>query len=166
VACYRGELLPGSYEDWVVEARAEREQRCVDLLDIMCASSSATADLARAVDAARRGIQLRPLEEVGYRTPTSTIRSASRRTRWASGVGGLLGLIAGDRLSPGTIGVSLVTSAAGVAEGLWAPGWAVTAHGAAWVNGPVTVLFAYLSARDPTHSVLDPSAAARRARWR
>ena len=68
VARYRGEFMPGSYEDWLVEVRAEREQRCVDLLDLLCAVCRDTDDLVRAVAAARRRIQLRPLEEVGYQT--------------------------------------------------------------------------------------------------
>src|SRR5690348_2310722 len=34
IARYRGELMPSSYEDWLVALRAEREQHCVDLLDL------------------------------------------------------------------------------------------------------------------------------------
>ena len=67
IARYRGELMPGSYEDWLVELRAELEQRCVDLLDLLSAARASADDLTRALDAARRRIQLRPLEEVGYR---------------------------------------------------------------------------------------------------
>jgi DNA-binding SARP family transcriptional activator len=68
VARYRGEFMPGSYEDWLVEVRFEREQRCVDLLDLLCAASTDIDDLVRAVAAARRRIRMRPLEEVGYQT--------------------------------------------------------------------------------------------------
>src|SRR5690349_14976150 len=37
LSCYRGELMPSSYEDWLVALRAEREQHCVDLLDLVSA---------------------------------------------------------------------------------------------------------------------------------
>ncbi|HEY2203691.1 MAG TPA: AAA family ATPase [Pseudonocardia sp.] len=67
VELYRGELLPGSYDDWVFEARSELEQQCVDLLDLLAATRARDGDLASAVAAARRRIPLRPLEEVGYR---------------------------------------------------------------------------------------------------
>src|SRR6478609_2886914 len=42
------------------------------------------------------------------------------------GIGVLLGLIAGDRLTPGTIGVTIVTPNPAVPAGLWARGWAAT----------------------------------------
>jgi uncharacterized protein YebE (UPF0316 family) len=61
---------------------------------------------------------------------------------YAGGVaaGVLLGLIAGERLTPGTIGVTVVSDAPWLAEELWALGWPAmmqTAHGE---RGPVTVL--------------------------
>ena len=68
IAEYRGELLPGVYDDWLLEARSELERQCVDLCDLLGAARARTGDLAGAVDAARRRIQLQPLEEVGYRT--------------------------------------------------------------------------------------------------
>jgi DNA-binding SARP family transcriptional activator len=64
---YRGEFLPGSYDDWALEARSELEQQCVDLLDRVVEARAGTGDLTGAVDAARRRLRLRPLEEVGYR---------------------------------------------------------------------------------------------------
>lgn len=64
VACYRGELLPGAFDDWVLDARAELEQQCVDLLDMIAGRGSGEAAIA----AARRRVGLRPLEEPGYRT--------------------------------------------------------------------------------------------------
>ncbi|RTL69834.1 MAG: SARP family transcriptional regulator [Pseudonocardiaceae bacterium] len=63
VAFYRGELLPGSYDDWVLSARGELEQQCVDLLDMIAGRGTGDAALA----AARRRVGLRPLEEPGYR---------------------------------------------------------------------------------------------------
>lgn len=68
LARYCGELLPGVFDDWLLEARAELERQCVDLCDLTCAVGPRTGDLGAAADAARRRIQLQPLEEVGYRT--------------------------------------------------------------------------------------------------
>ena len=65
---YKGDLLPGVYEDWLLEARSELERQCADLCDLLCAARTRTGDLAGAVDAVRRRIQLQPLEEAGYRT--------------------------------------------------------------------------------------------------
>lgn len=64
---YRGEFLPGGYDDWQLETRNELEHRCVELLDLLADTRAGTGDLTGAVVAARRRIQLRPLEEVGYR---------------------------------------------------------------------------------------------------
>ncbi len=68
IAVYRGDLLPGVYDDWLLEARSQLERQCVDMCDLVSAARARTGDLARAVDAARRRVQLAPLEEVGYRT--------------------------------------------------------------------------------------------------
>jgi DNA-binding SARP family transcriptional activator/tetratricopeptide (TPR) repeat protein len=68
VAQYRGDLLPGAYDDWVLEVRSELERQCTDLCDLLCEARARTGDLAGAVDTVRRRIQLQPLEEAGYRT--------------------------------------------------------------------------------------------------
>jgi DNA-binding SARP family transcriptional activator len=68
VAEYHGDFLPGLYDDWLHEIRSELERQCVGLCDLLCAARTRSGDLAGAVDAARRRIQLQPLEEVGYRT--------------------------------------------------------------------------------------------------
>jgi DNA-binding SARP family transcriptional activator/tetratricopeptide (TPR) repeat protein len=68
LAQYHGELLPGMYDDWLLDARSELERQCVDLCDLICATRARRGDLTGAMDAARRRIQLQPLEEVGYRT--------------------------------------------------------------------------------------------------
>ncbi len=68
VALYKGELLPGVYDDWLADVRSELERQCVDLCDLACAARTRAGDLTGAVDAARRRIQLQPLEEAGYRT--------------------------------------------------------------------------------------------------
>jgi DNA-binding SARP family transcriptional activator len=62
---YGGEFLPGRYEDWVLDVRAELERQCVELLDLLRDTRAAAGELSGAVDAARRRIQLRPLEETG-----------------------------------------------------------------------------------------------------
>lgn len=66
LAAYRGELLPGLADDWVLAARAELERQCVELCDLICRTPA--GDPAAALAAARRPIRLRPLEETGYRT--------------------------------------------------------------------------------------------------
>jgi DNA-binding SARP family transcriptional activator len=63
LAAYRGDLLPGAYDDWVLEARAELQERAVAL----CAWRTRRGAPAGALDAARLRIRLRPLEEAGYR---------------------------------------------------------------------------------------------------
>ncbi|MGH3202804.1 MAG: AAA family ATPase [Streptosporangiaceae bacterium] len=68
VAQYRGDLLPGTYDDWVLKARSELERQCTDLCDLLRAAQARTGDLAGAVDTVRRRIALQPLEEAGYRT--------------------------------------------------------------------------------------------------
>jgi DNA-binding SARP family transcriptional activator/tetratricopeptide (TPR) repeat protein len=68
MAEYRGDLLPGGYEDWLLDARSEIERQCVGLCDLLSKTRARSGDLAGAVDVARRRIQLQPLEEVGYRT--------------------------------------------------------------------------------------------------
>jgi DNA-binding SARP family transcriptional activator len=68
VDCYRGELMPGNCEDWLLEARSDLDRQCVDLLDLICETQTQLGDLPAAADAARRRIQYRPLEEIGYRT--------------------------------------------------------------------------------------------------
>jgi DNA-binding SARP family transcriptional activator len=68
VEAYRGDLLPGRDEDWLIEARAELQRQCVELCDLLCRTRTATGDPAGAMSAARRRIALRPLEEAGYQT--------------------------------------------------------------------------------------------------
>jgi len=65
---YRGEFLPGNYEDWLLDIRSELERQCADLCDLIAETRAKEGDFAGAAGAARRRIQLQPLEEVGYRT--------------------------------------------------------------------------------------------------
>ena len=68
MAEYRGDLLPGAVDDWLLEARAVLRRQCVELCDVACAALIRAGDLCRAADVVRRRLQLEPLEEVGYRT--------------------------------------------------------------------------------------------------
>ncbi|HLN15658.1 MAG TPA: AAA family ATPase [Acidimicrobiales bacterium] len=68
IAEYRGELLPGSYEEWVLEGRRPLLRKCVDLCDGVVRLHTEAGNLARAIDVAHRRVQLAPLEEMGYRT--------------------------------------------------------------------------------------------------
>jgi DNA-binding SARP family transcriptional activator len=67
VTLYRGDFLPGAYDDWVLEARTEFERRCVAMCDLLRDALARSGDLAGAARAGRRRIDLQPLEEVGYR---------------------------------------------------------------------------------------------------
>ena len=67
IAQYRGEFLPGVYDDWVLEARAQLERQCADLCDLLCATPGEEGRPGRGGAVARRRIQLQPLEEAGYR---------------------------------------------------------------------------------------------------
>ena len=68
LAQYRGEFLPGSYDDWLLDIRSDLERQCADLCDLISDTRAGDGDLSGAAAAARRRIQLQPLEEVGYRT--------------------------------------------------------------------------------------------------
>src|SRR5215475_12091458 len=68
IAAYRGELLPGVYDDWLLDAREQLVRQCADLCDVLCAVRARAGDLTGAMEAARQRVRLQPLEEVGYRT--------------------------------------------------------------------------------------------------
>src|ERR1022692_4674228 len=67
IAAYQGDFLPGAYDDWLLELRSVFERQCADLCDLVSKTQEETGNLAGAVDAARRRVQLLPMEEVGYR---------------------------------------------------------------------------------------------------
>jgi uncharacterized protein YebE (UPF0316 family) len=66
------------------------------------------------------------------------------------GCGVLFGLIAGERLTPGALGVAIVSSAPEMAVELWRRGWAATAHEGVSPDGPTTILFLTIARRDAT----------------
>ena len=67
VSAYRGPLLPGCYDEWLLAAREDLERQCIDLCDRVVAACSSTGASGPALAMARRRVQLAPLEETGYR---------------------------------------------------------------------------------------------------
>jgi DNA-binding SARP family transcriptional activator len=68
LGCYQGELLPGLYDEWVIEPRDELRRRCAELCALVTAWRTRQGDLSGALTTARRRVALAPLEEAGYRT--------------------------------------------------------------------------------------------------
>jgi uncharacterized protein YebE (UPF0316 family) len=66
------------------------------------------------------------------------------------GFGVLLGLVAGEKFTPGMIGVTIVTTDPHLARSLWDRGWPVTAQSGRGESGPVTVLSVPVDRRDET----------------
>lgn len=64
---YRGDLLPGNYDDWILEQRADLRSECARLCAAAVQELLDAGNVAGALPAARRMIQLEPLEETGYR---------------------------------------------------------------------------------------------------
>jgi DNA-binding SARP family transcriptional activator/tetratricopeptide (TPR) repeat protein len=64
---YRGDLLPGMYDDWVLVERDQLRRQCVELCDQLVAGWRDLGDLKRAVEYGRIRVRLEPLEELGYR---------------------------------------------------------------------------------------------------
>jgi DNA-binding SARP family transcriptional activator len=65
---YRGDLLPGMYDDWVLVERDELRRQCVELCDHLVAGWRDLGDLKKAVEYGKIRVRLEPLEELGYRT--------------------------------------------------------------------------------------------------
>jgi DNA-binding SARP family transcriptional activator/tetratricopeptide (TPR) repeat protein len=65
---YRGDLLPGMYDDWVLAERDELRRQCVELCDQLVAGWRELGDLKKAVEYGRIRMRLEPFEEIGYRT--------------------------------------------------------------------------------------------------
>ncbi|HEY6933824.1 MAG TPA: AAA family ATPase [Marmoricola sp.] len=68
VEAYAGELLPGVYDDWVLQARDDLDRECADLCDLVVPAAVTAGDPTTALHVARRRVELQPLEETGYRT--------------------------------------------------------------------------------------------------
>lgn len=67
VDLYRGELLPGFYEEWIEADRDRLADACVQALRKLVRHFAKTHDLPRAIDCARRAIGANPLVEELHR---------------------------------------------------------------------------------------------------
>jgi DNA-binding SARP family transcriptional activator len=65
---YGGELLPGMDEDWLLDLRAELVRACAEVCDLVCDAADRAGRPEQAITAARRRVEVLPLEEGGYRT--------------------------------------------------------------------------------------------------
>ena len=81
------------------------------------------------------------------------------------GLGVLVGLVAGERLTPGTIGFTITTTAPDVAAEMWARGWPAVVHAGHNHNGPVTVLFVPVDQRHEARLRRDVACLAPDAGW-
>ncbi|MGE3285766.1 MAG: DUF5698 domain-containing protein [Pseudonocardia sp.] len=81
------------------------------------------------------------------------------------GAGVLLGLVAGDRLTPGRLKVTVVAGDPALATELWSRGWAVTTQTALGADGPVTVLTVTIGHRDEARLHRDVARLAPDAAW-
>lgn len=68
VTVYRGDLMPGMYDDWVLAERERLRRQCVDLCDHLVSRWRDRGAFDKAGEYARMRIRLEPLEEIGYRT--------------------------------------------------------------------------------------------------
>jgi DNA-binding SARP family transcriptional activator/tetratricopeptide (TPR) repeat protein len=67
IHAYGGDFLPGRYDDWAVELRDALRAECVALCDLVAEAGWRHGSMRLHLEAARRRIELAPLEEVGYR---------------------------------------------------------------------------------------------------
>ena len=67
LAACRGELLPGLYDDWTLARRDELTSECVEVCALVADAARRTGRWTVALHAARRRVELAPLDEVGYR---------------------------------------------------------------------------------------------------
>jgi DNA-binding SARP family transcriptional activator len=67
LGAYGGDLLPGLFDDWVLELREELGNECTELCELVMDTGRATGSWPDALAAGRRRVALRPLEETGYR---------------------------------------------------------------------------------------------------
>ena len=81
------------------------------------------------------------------------------------GLGVLVGLVAGERLTPGTIGVTITTTVPNVAAEMWARGWPAIVHAGHNHDGPVTVLFVPVDQRHEARLRRDVACLAPGAGW-
>jgi DNA-binding SARP family transcriptional activator/tetratricopeptide (TPR) repeat protein len=83
LAAFRGELLPGLYDDWAVGERDRLTAQCVELCALVAETAAGAGRWTVALDAARRRVALAPLEEDGHR---ALVRLHARRGDRAAAV--------------------------------------------------------------------------------
>src|SRR5206468_3485662 len=66
VELYRGELLPGCFDDWVLQERQWLAERFFQALGQLLAHLERKSDFPRALEFARRGVAADPLREEGH----------------------------------------------------------------------------------------------------
>lgn len=66
VECYGGDLLPGSYEDWLLQERERLQQRYMAVLDQLIELLEGQQETRLAIDYAQRLLQQDPLRESSY----------------------------------------------------------------------------------------------------
>jgi len=81
------------------------------------------------------------------------------------GCGVLFGIVAGERLTPGRLEVSIVTTVPTCAESLWRLGWSAIAHSSDSEQGPVTTVHVEVDRRDATQLHHDARDLDPFARW-
>lgn len=81
------------------------------------------------------------------------------------GLGVLFGLLAGERLTPGRLSVTVVSVVPSLAETLWRRGWEMTAHHGQRHDGPVSVLTVAIDRRDEAPLRASVQAVDPDARW-
>jgi predicted ATPase/DNA-binding SARP family transcriptional activator len=79
VALYRGELLPGCFEDWVLRERERLAEAFLQGLGELIGLLEAGGDLAGAIQWARRGVAADPLREAGQRELIRLLGSVGQR---------------------------------------------------------------------------------------
>jgi DNA-binding SARP family transcriptional activator/tetratricopeptide (TPR) repeat protein len=67
LAAYRGELLPGLYDDWTLARREELARGCVEICGLVTEAARRTGQWDVALQVARRRVDLAPLDEEGHR---------------------------------------------------------------------------------------------------
>jgi uncharacterized protein YebE (UPF0316 family) len=99
--------------------------------------------------------------------PTTDVGDPLSVAAYAAGVGiGVLaGLVAGERLTPGTLGVTITTTVPDAAAGMWARGWPAIASAGRDLNGPVTVPFVPIDRRQEARLYQDVARLAPGAGW-
>jgi uncharacterized protein YebE (UPF0316 family) len=81
------------------------------------------------------------------------------------GVGVVAGLVVGDLVTPGTIGVTVITSSPGLAQGLWELGWPATIQAGRRHDGPVDIVFVAINRRQEPALHKDVGLLAPDAHW-